>query len=552
MMMTMMQPTQQQQPPDSKDLSLVRFFNCHDLSDCTLEITEQSSPVFVGSKDEMIDVGGSGGGDSEEGDDQMPPSPPLRTIVKTESVIHKDENGIDLVDCKKLEQHSAKRQKLEQCLSIFEQVKESSSTTTTTTSIIKTMNNNHNNNKNSKKTILFIHSLLFCSNSEYFQKLLMSSIRPKNIQLHLRQGETENFIKLVKLFYDSSPIQDMSLLEATQILKFANQFECSGVGKRLLEHISCSRIRSVDILNQCVSVFNEICSSHNQKELVEVVVQLKKACIGFLKTTFCPMEKVFGPTLMDFLELSFDSLLFLLNFITSGIAVCEETVVTLCLYWAQHTRYLKHEQRPSTAMTVLEHCWIEHMNGTTFLMNALSLEHPFLSKSKKFLDFYIYALEYLSCGDKPSYFPDQMKRLDRKRNFAFDHDAMLCFIPRKLSSNAERDPDMLLELRTDHKNVFFVQGYQVHLSSAIFLNGNNRELKVKVRVSNLTRYPHSPLFFSLLYAIASPSVSESFSPWSHCAFKVDSNEDHAWGLISLIAEHSKITETGFYLKFYVE
>ena len=547
MMMTMMQPTQQQQSPESKDLSLVRFFNCHDLSDCTLEITEQSSPILVGSKEEMIDVGGSIGGDSDEGDDQILPSPPLRTIVKAESVIHKDENGIDLVDCKKLEQHSAKRQKLEQCLSMFEQ---SSSTSTTTTPTIKTLSSS--NNKNSKKTILFIHSLLFCSNSEYFQKLLMSSIRPKNIQLHLRKGETENFIKLVKLFYDSSPIQEMTLLEATQILKFANQFECSGVGKRLLEHISCSCIRSVDILNQCVSVFNGICSSPNQKEVAEVVVQLKKACIGFLKTTFCPMEKVFGPTLMDFLDLSFDSLLFFLNFIKSGIAVSEETVVTLCLYWAQHTRYLKHEQRASTAMTVLEHCWIEHMSGTTFLMNALSLEHPFLSKSKKFLDFYIYALEYLSCGDKPSYFPDQIKKLDRKRNFAFDHDAMLCFIPRKLPSNAERDSDMLLELRTDHKNIFFVQGYQVHLSAAIFLNGKNRELKVKVRVSNLTRYPHSPLFFSLLYAIASPSVSESFSPWSHCAFKVDSNEDHAWGLISLIAEHSKITETGFYLKFYIE
>ena len=532
-MTTMIQPTTQQQQPDTKDLSLVRFFNCHDLSDCTLEITEQSS-AGSGKEQDQVDC------DSDKESNQLMP---LRTVIKAESVNHKDENGIDLVDCKKLEQHSAKRQKLEQCLSIFEQAKDS------TTGAI-----NNKNNKNSKKTILFIHSLLFCSNSEYFQKLLMSSLRPKNIQLHLQKGETENFIKLVKLFYDSSPIQDMSLLEATKILKFANQFECSGVSKRLLEHISCSRIRSIAILNQCVSVFNEICSSHNQKELVEVVIQLKKACVGFLKTMFCPMEKVFGPTLTDFLELSFDSLMFLLNFVTNGIAVSEETVVTLCLYWAQHTRYLKHEQRASMAMTVLEHCWIEHMNGTTFLMNALSLEHPFLSKSKKFLDFYIYALEYLSCNDKPSYFPDQLKRLDRKRNFALDHDAMLCFTPRKVSSTAspKYHPDMLLELRTDHKNVFFVQGYQVHLSAAIFMNGKNRELKVKARVSNLTRYPHSPLFFSLLYAIASPSVSENFSPWSHCAFKVDSADNHAWGLISLIAEHSKITETGFYLKFYIE
>ena len=550
MMMALMQkPTQHQQPPsqDSKDLSLVRFFNCHDLSDCTLEITELSGNDKNNNCTMESDLV-----EEPSHSDEHTASDQPRALIKKEQINYKDENGIDLVDCKKIEQHSAKRQKLEQCLSMFEQqAKDTGFPPSTATS------------NNPKKTILFIHSLLFCSNSEYFQKLLMSAMRPKNIQLRLRKGETENFIKLVKLFYDSSPIQDMSLLEATQILKFANQFECSGVGKRLLDHISYSRIRSVDILNQCVHVFNGISSSSasssqqqqqsSQKELLDVVYQLKKACVTFLKFTFCPMEKVFGTVLTDFLELSLDSLLFYLNFVTSGIAVSEETVVALCLYWAQHSPHLKYEQRVSTAMTVLEHCWIEHLNGTGFLMNALSLEHPFLSKSKKFLDFYIYALEYLSCGgDKSSYFPDQLKRLDRKRNFAFDHDAMLCFVPRDSLASVEHRSGLLLELRTDHPNVFFVQGYQIHLSAAVFASGKNRELKVKVRVSNLTRFPHSPLFFSLLYAIASPSVSENFSPWSHCAFKIDSAEDHAWGLISLIAEHSKITETGFYLKFYVE
>jgi len=522
----------QQQADNNKDLSLVRFFNCHDLSDCTLEITELTS-----FHDSSLDVNLCNISSIVETH-----KPALvKTIIKTEGVAAKDENGIDLMNCKKVEQHSAKRQKLEQCLSIFEQVKENPST-----------NSNNNNTNSPKKTILFIHSLLFCSNSEYFQKLLMSAMRPKNIQLHLRKGETENFIKLVKLFYDPTPINSMSLLEATQILKFANQFECCGVSRRLLDHISCSKIRNVDVLNQCVSVFNGISSdSHDQKDLMEVVIQLKKTCTAYLKQHFCPMEKVFGPTLADFLTLSLDSLLFLLNYVTSGVAVCEETVVSLSMYWSQNTKSLKSEQRVSTAMIVLEHCWIEHLSGTSFVMNTLSLNHNFLSKSQKFLEFYIYALEYLSCNDKPSYFPEQRKRLDRKRNFAYDHDALLCFTPCSVPSG-EKNANVLLELQTCEKNLFFVQGYQIRLSAAVFLNEKSRELKIKIRIRNLSRFPHAPLFFSLLYSIASPSVSDSFSPWSHCPVKIESEENEAWGLISLIAEHSKINETGFYMKFYLE
>lgn len=498
---------------ENKDFSLVRFFNCHDLSDCTLEITEDppnSNGAVVAIKESQ------------------------NAQVKNENNL--EGSLVNLIDCKRgvTEEHCAKRQKLEECLSMFDQTKEN----------------------NPKKTILFIHSLLFCSNSEYFQKILMVSVRPKNIQLFLKPGETEFFIKLVKLFYDPTPITSMTLLECTQILKYANRFQCANVSKKLLDHISHSKIPSTDILNQCVIVFKEI-SANESKELSEIVVQLKKSCVLFLKETFCPVEKVFGPLLKMFLQLNLDAIIFMLDYLHNGIAVSEETVISLVLFWAKHTKSLKTENRADVAMAILEHCWIEHLNGTSFVMDTLCLSHPFLSKSNKFFEFYMYTLEYLACKDKSSYFPDHPQRLDRKRNFAYDHEVYLFFSPKKSSPSHsavyKTSNSMILELETLDKNLFFVQGYMVRISAAIFNNNENtRELKLKLKVLNLHRTQHSNLYFSLLYAIASPSVSETFSPWSHCTLKVESTEDHAWALISLIAEHSKISNTGFCLKFYLE
>ena len=98
----------------------------------------------------------------------------------------------------------------------------------------------------------------------------------------------------------------------------------------------------------------------------------------------------------------------------------------------------------------------------------------------------------------------------------------------------------------------FVRGYQLSLNAGVVEVNDNRELRVQLVVENLNRMPHSKLRFSMLYAIASPSVSDSFSPWNHCTFLVKSLEKNAWCLISYIAEHSLIHDTGFYLKCYIE
>lgn len=478
---------------EGRNISLVRFFNSYDLSDCTLEINEVDRDTY--EQHGLLD----------------------RADIKKEDSYQ--QRGI-----KSDEQLSGRKRKLENC------------------SVLRNTDGASKKNETTK-TILFIHSLLFCSNSEYFQKVLMNGSRQQNLKVVLQHGETEHFIRLMKLFYDDRLIYELSLLETSEILKFAKRFKCVNIMKKLLRHISSCKITSTSLLNQTIDVYYDSLNRDNM-HLEDVLRQLKRSCVGYLKTTFCPLEKVFGPLLDDFLTLSQPCLLFFLQVIDSGMAVSENTVVGLVLYWIEHN--MSKNVSFVSAIELLSSCRFEFVN-IFYIMDVLC-------SYREFNQFYIKTLERHLCADKARYYSDFPDRNNRNRNFAFDHEVLLYFYPKgEIHLKSEHQKDRLLqEMFTLQHNAVFVQGYQLNFSAATFISNGKRELKVNVAVNNVTRIPHSRLVFSMLYSIASPSVSEEFSPWNHCTFVVDSNTMSCWSVISLIADHSLISETGFYLKFYME
>lgn len=504
------------------DLSMVRFFNSYDLSDCTLEIIEEGPGDEV--KNEKASMLSS-------------------VLIKTESENHSsgevfsNNNQLDekLVDASNGLSHSpSKKQKLD---SLFSAASDEEIT------------------KNNK-TVLYIHSLLFCSNSEYFQKLLMSQSRQQNVRMYLKPGETSYFIKLIKLFYDDSQIVNMPLIDTVYVLKFAKRFTCINLTTKLLDHISTCKISSVSTLNQSIQIFYDLLELECDN-MHELIIRMKSSCLKYLKSNFCPVEKIFGPLLYDFMKLSYDSLYFFLDNVDAGMAVTEDNVIAFVMHWIVGTNLYTTEKKSALAVKLLNKCRVEY-SSTPFIMDVLSNPDSIISTSIDYHEYYVKSLEYLITPEPSIFFPDHQKRANRTRNFALDHEVLLFFAPEKVVGGEDENPTttddekMLTSLSTEQPNVIFVRGYELGLTAGVFQTEKDKELRVQFTVNNVNRFPHSKLYFSMLYAVNSPSVSEFFSPWNHCTIAVDSSEKTSWVMVSLIAEHSLIKETGFYLKFYIE
>ena len=397
----------------------------------------------------------------------------------------------------------------------------------------------------SNKTILYIHSLLFCSNSGYFQKLLMSSSREKNVRIYLRHGETAYFVKLIRLFYDDSEISTMPLIDTVHVLKIAKRYTCLNLTSKLLDHISNCNISYVRTLNQSIEIYYDLLN-YDSDDMDDLIVRIKRSCLKYLKLLFCPIEKVFGPLLSDFLNLTYDAVYFFLDNVDVGMAVTEDNIVGLIMHWIVRNELYSREKRSDFAVKLLDRCRVEH-TSRTFILDVLSRPHAVIASCPDFPDFYLRWTEHHLTPDPAVYFPDTFRRNKRTRNFAYDHEVMLYFAPQGGSADS-----MLTALETEEPNVVFVRGYELTLSSGVFQMNKEKELRVQFTVLNVDRVPHSCLYFSMLYAVNSPSVSEHFSPWNHCTVAIDATQTRNWVMVSLIAEHSLITETGFYLKFYIE
>ena len=410
-----------------------------------------------------------------------------------------------------------------------------------------------------KTTILSIHSLLFSSNSEYFRKLMVSTSPPYRIKVFIEPNETDHFLDLVRLLYDSSFIEQMAVTNSVRTLGLAVQFSCGVICEQLLRHISCCMLETIDVVNQSIKTYYEFINNENEA-ISNAVDKIKLACVKYLKKEFCPCEKISGCLLQKFLKLPYSSILFFLEYIETAISVTENTVIALVLHWsACNSSVIKDDD--SKLFALINICRFTDVSDVSFLLDVAPLDHPILSGCEWYPKFYIKILEYFLSANLFCY-PEFPQKVKRQINFAYDHDLFLYFqLCREEPKNSLKrefladDPYILrFELETCEKNDVFVKGYQISLSAIIQNENENKDkkLQIKLSVENFARTRHSNLCFFMLYSIASPSISDTFSPWSYCKFNVPSDSSCSYATISQIAQHSLIVNTGFYLRCYLE
>ena len=406
---------------------------------------------------------------------------------------------------------------------------------------------------------LYIHSLLFCSKSEYFHRRLSEELPAKVIKVAIERSQVKFFVKLIEILYDDSLIQSLAMLETLQILKLAQNYQCQQIEDLLSKHLCYCKVHSIESINEQMSIVKR-----------ESNALLRKSFVEFLKEKFCPLEKVFGYLLQDFLKMTHTTLMFFLENITTGIARCEENAVSLVMHWINNTPNCSI----ISMIKLFELCRFNDIS-IEYIMNVF---RPFVKNFKDYQlnEFYIEVLEYHSCKRSERYVPDFLKfflstKPSRTLNFARDHDVMLFFQPIKTSKNElnesgspDRSDDKItssfsMQSEEMFDTVFgsddifiFSEGYQLRFKAGINITKIQRkELQVQLIVENIQEISNCQLNFTMLYSIASHSVSWNFSPWSQVQYQIESSRQAAWKTVSLIADHSMIHIVGFYLWCYL-
>ena len=406
---------------------------------------------------------------------------------------------------------------------------------------------------------LHIHSLLFCSKSEYFHSRLSEELHNKVIKVVIERSQVKFFVKLIEILYDDSLIQSLAMLETLQILKLAQNYQCQQIEDLLSKHLCYCKVHSIESINEQISVVKR-----------ESSTMLSKSFVEFLKEKFCPLEKVFGYLLQDFLKMTHATLMFFLENITAGIARCEENAVSLVMHWI-------HNNPNCSIISMIKLFELCRFNDVS-IEYIINIFRPFVKNMKdtQLNEFYIEVLEYHSCKRSERCIPDFSKfflsaKPSRTLNFARDHEVILFFQPIKTSKNKlieSSSPDRSDDERTNSfsmqsgemfdtvfasGNIFiFSEGYQVRFKAGINIDKIQRkELQVQLFVENIQEKLNCQIDFTMLYSIASHSVSWNFSPWSQVLYQIESPRQAAWKTVSLIADHSMIHVVGFYLWCYL-
>ena len=246
-------------------------------------------------------------------------------------------------------------------------------------------------------TKLCVHSFLLCLHSKFFKSLLCSSgmkeTREREVEIHLREGESKIFEKLIQAIYDPNVLLILSREDLFSMLQISDQFCCDMVTNKCVQKLNEIEVNSVEACNQVLGSL--IALQRTTALLTDKLRGVPLQCREYLLETFSPLEeKLSSPyVLKQFLELKFVSFQLLMSR-KNLVVPTENSILAAVILWARHNN-------PSISMMegLLKIIRYEQLSSN-YIHDVITPFHPSFILVPSFSQWFLKAIKYHSFSEK--------------------------------------------------------------------------------------------------------------------------------------------------------
>ena len=368
---------------------------------------------------------------------------------------------------------------------------------------------------NPKLRLIPVHSVILCAESEFFESFLWKTDLQENIgrelQIHLKSGETDTFLHMLELLYNQKRIhideEEGSICNIDSfihLLQLTDRFLCHRLLSSLIKQYNKfqpTKFSSVNSILGFVSFTKSSSSALSKYERHWI-----KPCTHFIRQHIIPLEGI--SSLNDVADqVSLDTLKFILSCSNAALDVNNLLTFASLVIGRSDCKALDVEE-------VLTICSRKgNVFDANFLRHVITSDHSLFSRWSGFQDWFIKALQnYIEFGfqsqeenlhyndfaGNPHMWPTMQFKL---LNSSYEHDHVLVPDERK-SQLLSGGYILCIESVTANKSPF-TKGVD---------DGHGKETNIKLNfqacVSNLKSEPHYPIKFSMRCFMIEPVVTQ--------------------------------------------
>ena len=355
-----------------------------------------------------------------------------------------------------------------------------------------------------KEHRLPIHSIVFCANSDYFKKMLLSTdLKESNeqeVKVYLETGELDTFLTMAKLFYRREEFtcndlveNNSSMQEFIDLLHLADKFLCNQLISYLQSIFVKFSITKIETLNLLVDFLLKVGTPGMY--LYRSYKIWMDPCLRFLMTNYFPLEKMLVVDLKDFInDCTVDTIEFVLKHGRDAV-ISENSLLTMCMLAAELKQCTSDE-----VSRLLTACKLDKINDAKFIANAVSFSNPYFKVWDGFASWYTQTLERVVINSSLKL---QNERYTRRHQNFLDltrHWPIVKFVlDRQLNLDIDDDQRIMRTDKVDSAQILG-SGYLFKVISVLLKKGRDRgrhfAVSFDVEIMNILTTIHSPLKLS--------------------------------------------------------